>query len=44
MLRGTTGTELAKEMKKVMPEVPIILFSGTVREHFDYVDVFVNKG
>ena len=44
MLAGTTGTELAREMKKVRPDVPIILFSGTVPEHLDQVDVYVNKG
>lgn len=44
MLRGTTGIQLASEMKKIKPDVPIILFSGTVPEHFDCVDVFINKG
>jgi CheY-like chemotaxis protein len=44
MLTGTTGTELARLMKKSKPDVPIILFSGTVPEHFDGVDVFINKG
>lgn len=29
MLQGTTGVELAAEMKKIKPGVPIILFSGT---------------
>ena len=44
MLRGTTGAELAKQMKKIKPDVPIILFSGTAPENFDGVDVFINKG
>ncbi len=44
MLQGTTGTELAKEMKKIKPDVPLILFSGRLPEHLDNVDVFVNKG
>jgi CheY-like chemotaxis protein len=44
MLQGTTGSELAKEMKKVRPDVPIILFSGTVPPSMSAVDVFVNKG
>ena len=45
MLHGTTGTELAKEMKKIKPDVPIILFSGTLTEHLNGgVDVYVNKG
>jgi len=44
MLQGTTGTELAKEMKKIKPDVPIILFSGSMPEHLASVDVYVNKG
>jgi CheY-like chemotaxis protein len=44
MLQGTTGSELAKEMKKIRPDVPIILFSGTVPPTMSAVDVFVNKG
>jgi DNA-binding NtrC family response regulator len=44
MLQGTTGTELAKKLKKLKPEVPVILFSGTLPEHFDGVDVYINKG
>jgi CheY-like chemotaxis protein len=44
MLRGTTGTELAKEMKTIKPKVPIILFSGNAPEHLNDVDVYVNKG
>ena len=44
MLQGTTGTELAKEMKKIKPDVPIILFSGSNPERLNCVDVFVNKG
>jgi CheY-like chemotaxis protein len=44
MLQGTTGTQVAIEMKKIKPEVPIILFSGKVPEHLNNVDVYVNKG
>ena len=44
MLQGTTGTKLAEEMKKIKPRVPIILFSGTVPQHLNDVDVYVNKG
>ena len=44
MLRGTTGMELAKEMKKMKPDVPIILFSGALPERLACVDVFINKG
>jgi len=44
MLHGTTGTQLAKEMKKIKPDVPVILFSGTVPRRLNGVDVYVNKG
>ena len=44
MLQGTTGSELAREMKKIKPNVPIILFSGTVPQSLNAVDVYVNKG
>lgn len=44
MLQGTTGIELAHEIKSIKPHVPIILFSGTVPKHLTCVDVYVNKG
>lgn len=44
LLRGTTGVELAKNMKKLKPEVPIILFSGSAPQTLDGVDVYINKG
>ena len=44
MLQGMTGAELAREMKKIKPNVPIILFSGTVPQSLNAVDVYVNKG
>lgn len=44
MLQGATGAELAREMKKIKPSVPIILFSGTVPQNLNSVDVYVNKG
>lgn len=44
MLEGTTGAELAREMKKIKPNVPIILFSGRVPQNLNAVDVYVNKG
>jgi CheY-like chemotaxis protein len=43
MLRGTTGTELAKQMKKIKRDVPIIVYSGTVPETMRHVDGFINK-
>ena len=44
MLKGSTGIEVAKEMKKIKPDVPVILYSGTLPETIQHVDVFVNKG
>lgn len=44
MLQGTTGTKLAQEMKRIKPDVPVILFSGTLPENLNGVDVYVNKG
>ena len=43
MLRGTTGTELAKKMKEIKRDVPIIVYSGTVPESLCNVDGFINK-
>jgi CheY-like chemotaxis protein len=43
LLQGTTGTQLARDMKKIKPHVPIILFSGAVPENLDGVDVYLNK-
>jgi CheY-like chemotaxis protein len=44
MLRGESGIEIAGEMKKIKPDVPIILYSGTAPESIRHVDVFINKG
>lgn len=44
MLHGTSGTKLARKMKAVKPQVPIILFSGTVPEKLHNIDVYLNKG
>jgi DNA-binding NtrC family response regulator len=43
MLRGTTGTALATEIKKIKPQVPIILYSGSVPETMQHIDGFINK-
>jgi CheY-like chemotaxis protein len=42
-LHGTTGAKLAREMKKIKPDVPIILYSGTVPDKLLGADVFINK-
>jgi DNA-binding NtrC family response regulator len=44
LLEGTTGTDLAKEMKQIKPDIPIILFSGTEPQDLSCVDVYVRKG
>ena len=43
MLRGTTGTFLAKQMKKIKRDVPIILYSGKPPKTMRNVDGFINK-
>ncbi len=43
MLRGTTGTALAGKMKRLKPEVPVVLYSGKQPETLANVDVFINK-
>jgi CheY-like chemotaxis protein len=44
LLQGATGAQLARDMKKIKPDVPIILFSGAVPENLDGVDIYLNKG
>jgi CheY-like chemotaxis protein len=44
MLRGTTGVELAKRMKAIKPDVPIVIYSGKVPDALQNVDAFINKG
>jgi DNA-binding NarL/FixJ family response regulator len=43
MLGGTTGTELAKEIKKIRPHVPILIYSGATPEHLGEADCFLTK-
>jgi DNA-binding NtrC family response regulator len=43
LLQGTTGTELAKEIKKIKPHVPILIYSGTTPEHLGESDCFMSK-
>lgn len=44
VLQGTTGVQLAREIKNLKPDVPIILFSGTIPKSLLAIDVYVNKG
>ena len=43
MLQGETGLELAKELKSIKRDVPIILYSGTMPRNLHNIDVFINK-
>jgi CheY-like chemotaxis protein len=43
MLSGQTGTQLAGEIKKIKPELPIVLFAGRSPESMQNVDCFINK-
>jgi DNA-binding NtrC family response regulator len=46
LLRGTTGTQLAAEMKRLKPTVPIVIMSGMVEkpEGMEHADLFICKG
>src|SRR6266850_1191336 len=43
LLRNSTGVELAREMKRLKPAVPIVLYSGTQPESSEHVDCFLLK-
>src|SRR5207245_2782392 len=43
MLTETTGTQLAKEMKRIKPHVPVLLYSGAAPEMMGNVDCFIQK-
>src|SRR5438067_1857065 len=43
MLSGTTGTQLAAQLKKVNPKVPVVLYSGAPTPTLRNVDCFINK-
>jgi CheY-like chemotaxis protein len=42
-LKGTTGVEIAKRMKRLNPAVPIVLYSGAPPESMGPVDCFILK-
>ena len=44
-LQGKTGAQIAREMKALRPELPIVLLSGAVEcpEDADYIDAFICK-
>jgi CheY-like chemotaxis protein len=44
MLQGPTGIEIAEEMKRIKPDVPIVLHSSAVPDRIQGIDVYINKG
>lgn len=46
LLEGKTGTELAAEMKRLKPGIPIVIVSGLVEppEGMEHADLFICKG
>ena len=43
MLSGTTGAQLAIELKRIKPKVPVVLYSGAPPATMQNVDCFINK-
>ena len=43
MLGDTSGTELAKEIRKFKPMVPIMLYSAVMPEHLEDENCFLSK-
>ena len=43
LLGGKAGTELARKMKNIKPDVPVILYSGTMPQNLQGIDVYINK-
>jgi len=43
MLGGVTGTELSAELKKIRPNVPVVLYSGAPPPTMQNVDCFILK-
>ena len=44
MLSGTSGADLAAEIKQIKPDVPVVLYSGRPPESMENIDCFMNKG
>ena len=43
LLRGETGVDLARELKSIKRDVPIILYSGNMPTNLQNIDVYINK-
>ena len=46
LLQGKTGTELAAEIRRLKPTIPIVIVSGMVQEPegMEHADLFIVKG
>ena len=44
MFSGSSGTELARHIKAIKPNVPVILHSGSAPTSMRHLDAFVHKG
>ena len=44
MLAGTTGAQLASQIKAIKPGVPVVLYSGNQPTSMAHLDGFVQKG
>lgn len=45
MLHGTTGTQVAASMKKVRPDIPVLILSGVIDipDGMEFADSFLSK-
>jgi len=43
MLQGTKGSALAAEIKRLSPDVPVVLYSGNHADAHAHVDAFIHK-
>jgi CheY-like chemotaxis protein len=43
MVRATSGNALAAEMKRIKPEVPVVLYCGKLPDSLAHVDGFINN-
>jgi len=44
MLQGQSGIDLARELKRIKHDVPIVLYSGAMPTNLQNIDVYINKG
>ena len=43
LLGATTGTEIATQIRKIRPLIPILLYAGLMPEHLGDVNCFLSK-